>query len=198
LHDSRRLFEYLSALRSIRDKLTLFEVDAFKPVSTVRPTKASKEEPARRQTPMQQPETLDVFLVHGHDDGAKYTVAYFLKTIGLQPVILHEQAGKGRTIIQKFEDHANVRFAVVLLTPDDEGGVRGLGQVKPRARQNVVFELGYFRGKLGPEHVCALMADGVEIPSDINGVTYIPFDTHGSRKADLVRELRAAHFEVNY
>lgn len=92
-----------------------------------------------------------IFVVHGHNEAARETVARFLERVGFEPVILHEQPNKGRTIIEKFESYADVGFAVVLLTADDVGGrdsVEG-ASLKARARQNVILELGYFLGKLG-------------------------------------------------
>lgn len=138
----------------------------------------------------------DIFLVHGHDEAAKVTVARFLEKLNVNPIILHEQADKGRTIIQKLEDHSKVRFAVVLLTPDDEGRGRG-SDLKPRARQNVILELGYFIGSLGRERVCALKVDGVEEPSDLQGLLYVPFDSAGSWRLTLGRELKVAGIEVD-
>ena len=92
----------------------------------------------------------DIFIVHGHDGATKTTVARFLqKLVGREPIILHEQADRGRTIIEKFEHHAaSTACAVVLLTADDEGGIRGADDRLPRARQNVVFELGFFLASL--------------------------------------------------
>jgi len=109
-----------------------------------------------------------VFVVHGHDDGPREAVARYLERIGFSVVILHEQANRGKTIIEKFEANADVGFAVVLLTPDDLGGPVN-GEQKHRARQNVILELGYFIGRLGRERVCALKAGDIELPSDILG-----------------------------
>ncbi|HEU5408470.1 MAG TPA: nucleotide-binding protein, partial [Nitrospira sp.] len=139
-----------------------------------------------------------VFVVHGHDNKAKRTVASFLKNLNLEPIILHEQPNKSRTIIEKFEQHTDVAFAVVLLTPDDFGGsVSTRRKTKLRARQNVVFEFGYFVGKLGRKRVCALMAGKIEKPSDIDGVLYIPFEADGEWQIELGRELQAAGIEVD-
>ena len=137
------------------------------------------------------------FIVHGHDEGARESVARFLERLGLEPVILHEQANRGRTIIEKFEAHKDVGFAVVLLTPDDEGCEKG-GVPRPRSRQNVVLELGYFVGVLGRDRVCALRRGEVEIPSDFTGVVYVPFDESDGWKQALGRELEAAGFEVDW
>lgn len=141
--------------------------------------------------------TKRVFIVHGHDEGAKEMVARFIQQLGLEPIILHEQANKGRTIITKFrEEAADVGFAVVLMTPDDHGGKQRT-DTRPRARQNVVFELGFFIGVLGPERVAALMKGDVEKPSDFDGVVYISLD-HGHWKIDLAKELKAVGFEVDF
>jgi predicted nucleotide-binding protein len=139
-----------------------------------------------------------LFVVHGQDEAAKQTVARFLEKLDLKPIILHEQANKGRTLIEKFEINAEVDFAVVLLTPDDVGYPVGEdGKAKPRARQNVVFELGYFLGYLGRGRVCALYKGDVEIPSDFNGVVYVPMDDAQGWKILLAREIKAAGIDVN-
>ena len=137
------------------------------------------------------------FIVHGHDEGAHESVARFLERLGLEAVILHEQANQGRTIIEKVEAHGDVGFAVVLLTPDDEGAKKG-ELPKPRARQNVIMELGYFVGLLGRKHVCALTRGDIEIPSDFGGVVYEQFDAAGGWKQALGRELHAAGFDIDW
>ena len=138
-----------------------------------------------------------VFVIHGKDEGIKETVARFLQTIGLEPVILHEQANRGRTIIEKFEEHAQVGFAVALLTPDDIGSLKEeRNNLNPRARQNVIFEFGYFIGKLGRERVCALVKGDVEKPSDYDGVLYITLDKSGGWNNELIRELKTAGIPI--
>ncbi len=133
-----------------------------------------------------------VFVVHGRNDATKHEVGRWLARIGLEEVILHEQPNLGRTIINKFADVAgDASYAVVLMTPDDVGGSKD-GSHSPRARQNVIFELGYFIGRLGPEKVAALVVgDALERPSDFDGVIYIPFDPAGGWKLSLVKEFRA-------
>jgi predicted nucleotide-binding protein len=138
-----------------------------------------------------------VFVVHGHDEAAREKIARFLERLDFQPIILHEQASRGRTVIEKVEAHSDVGFAVVLLTPDDEGCEKG-GTPRPRARQNVVLELGYFVGKLGRTHVCALKRGEIEIPSDFQGVVYVPFDNSDGWNQALGRELEAAGFAVDW
>ncbi len=138
-----------------------------------------------------------VFVVHGHDEEAKQTTARFLEHIGLEPIILHEQPNSGRTIIEKFEDHADVVFAVVLLTPDDVAHpANAPTKVSRRARQNVILELGYFIGRLTRRRVCALYKPGVEIPSDYQGVGYVELDPAGGWRTKLAQELVEEGFSI--
>ena len=139
-----------------------------------------------------------VFIVHGHDNAAKETVARFLERLELIPIILHEQPNAGRTIIEKFERDAKVPFAIILLTPDDAGHARAYPhQIKSRARQNVVFELGFLVGRLGRNRVSALYKEGVEIPSDLHGFAYISMDDANQWKQSLARELKHAGLKIN-
>jgi predicted nucleotide-binding protein len=150
---------------------------------------------SRAEDPMEDEVPSAIFLVHGRDSASKFEVARWLEQrVGADVVILDEQANRGRTIIQKFQDHADAaKFAVVLLTKDDVGGAQGQEQ-HPRARQNVIFEMGYFFGKLGTDRV-AVLNDGVEQPSDFVGLGYISFS--GNWKDELARELSAAGFALN-
>lgn len=144
-----------------------------------------------------QSDSRRVFIIHGRDDGAKETVARFIEKLGLRSVVLHEQPNRGRTIIEKFEEHSDVGFAVALLTPDDVGAMKGEEEeFRPRARQNVIFELGFFLGKIGRRRVCVLTSGGVEVPSDYDGVVYVSLDDK-AWKLTLVRELKASGFEVD-
>lgn len=139
-----------------------------------------------------------VFIVHGHDTEAKNGVARFVENLGLEATILDEKPGGGRTIIEKFEDHAsNAGFAIVLLTPDDVGAAKDKrDDLKPRARQNVIFEMGYFVKGLGRGRVCAMSTEEVELPSDLAGVEYIHLDSNGGWKWKLVSEIKAAGLPV--
>ena len=144
------------------------------------------------------PASRRVFVVHGHNQGAKEAAARFLEKLGLEPIILHEKPNAGRTVIEKFSDYADVHFAVVLLTADDEGrSIAQAGELRPRARQNVILELGYFLGRLGRARVCALYEAGVDIPSDYSGVLFVGLDATDRWKFDLVKELLAAGFDVD-
>ena len=133
-----------------------------------------------------------IFIVHGRDAASKFEVAHFLRKIGIEEVILHERPNGGRTLITKFqEESADVEFALVLMTPDDLGGLKGGGQ-SPRARQNVIFELGFFIGKLGASRVCALVQGDVEKPSDFDAVVYVKYDESGAWRGEIARELQHA------
>ena len=143
-------------------------------------------------------ETLDVFVVHGHDNEFKLDVARTLSQLGLSPIILHERPNRGQTIIEKFERESNVGFAVILLSPDDVAyALNAKDQIKNRARQNVVLELGYFVGKLGRSRVCALKKGDLEVPSDFAGVVYTSFDENGGWRLALAQELMAAGYPID-
>lgn len=145
---------------------------------TIRPSKGPKD---------------GVFIVHGRDDLAKDAVARFIEKLGHEAIILHEQPNEGRAIIEKFEYYSSTtKYAVILLTPDDVGGLAfDQSNLSTRARQNVIFEMGFFFGKLGRSNVCALY-QGIELPSDLQGILYIPLDRNGVWKELLRKELEKA------
>jgi predicted nucleotide-binding protein len=171
-------YQQIAKLESIIERLEFYDVPAQPVVSAVDSGDPSK-----------------VFVVHGHDEGALQAVARFLEKIELQAIVLREQPDQGRAVIEKFEACAReVGFTVILLTPDDVGGnVSAPEQSARRARQNVIFELGYFVGNLGRGRACLLRKENVEIPSDLFGVIYTDFDHPGEGwKVKLTRELKAA------
>lgn len=155
-------------------------------------------------TPLHQaikgkPEQPAVFIVHGRDWGAKEATARLVEGQNLEAVILAEQPNGGRTLIEKFEAYAtSAAFAIVLLTPDDVGGLSSAPtDMQARARENVIFELGYFVGQLGRGKVCLVKAGEVNIPSDLHGVAYIPLDEHGAWKAKVLREIEQAGIPID-
>ena len=140
----------------------------------------------------------NVFVVHGHDTAFKNDVSAFLRKIGLSPVVLHEKASGGGTIIEKIEKYSDVGFGVVLYSECDVGAAKGIKpDLRPRARQNVVFEHGYLIGKLKRGRVCALVNGDVEKPNDISGVVYIEYNSSFDWKVTLIKELRASGFTVS-
>ncbi|WP_404353705.1 TIR domain-containing protein [Exiguobacterium aurantiacum] len=140
-----------------------------------------------------------IFIVHGHNDDLKTSVARFIERQGLEAVILHEQASGGQTIIEKLEHRSDVGFAIILYTPCDLGRVATSekSDEKPRARQNVVFEHGFFIGKIGRGKVVALTKGDIEIPNDYSGVVYVQHDVRGAWKVDIARELKHAGYNID-
>jgi predicted nucleotide-binding protein len=164
----------------------------------LRPEKVSETLPQRDQSS----HLASVFIVHGKEAGGYLdSIKRFIERLGLRPVILAEQANQGsRTIIEKFEANAlEVGFAIALLTPEDS--VMGPDDTPPprpnRARQNVILELGYFMAKLGRKNVIALEQEGVEVPSDILGILYIPLDDSDAWKTLIARELIVAGYQID-
>lgn len=140
-----------------------------------------------------------IFIVHGHDENAKEIMARALEKVGFEAIILHEQVSSGNTIIEKIEKFTDVPFAVVLYSECDEGRARinPSGNLRFRARQNVVFEHGYLIGKLGRDRVCALVKGNVETPGDISGIVYINMDAEGAWKYKLAKEMQSAGLSVD-
>jgi len=142
-----------------------------------------------------------VFIVHGRNNEMKETVSRFLEKLDLEPIILHEQPNAGKTIIEKFLEYADVSFAIILMTPDDKGGLIDgpLESQQPRARQNVILELGFFLGRIGREKTCIIYDQTVERPSDYDGVLYIPLDDKGAWQLSLAKEMKNAllPFDMN-
>jgi len=145
----------------------------------------------------QQTANTKVFIVHGHDEGMKLAIEKFLTQIKLDPIILNEQTSQSQTVIEKLESNSDVGFAVVLLSPCDEGRSINSSTLKPRARQNVILELGYFIGKLKRDRVCILKKSEVEEPSDFTGIIYIPFDDEGGWKIKLAKEIKGAGYSID-
>ena len=139
-----------------------------------------------------------VFVSHGHDSAVVTEVVRFLENGGVTAIVLREQPEQGAAVVEKFERYSNVQFAVILLTPDDEGAERGQPP-RPRARQNVIFELGFFVGKLGRQRVAVLKAGGedIELPSNFHGVLYREMDPGGGWKIWIAREMRVQEIEID-
>lgn len=144
-------------------------------------------------------QNASVFIVHGHDEELKQSVARTIDKLGLDSVILHEKPNKGRTIIEKFHDHSTVGFAVCLLSADDIGRAVSDEEESYRARQNVILELGFFLGRLGRERVAAIFRphERFELPSDYSGVLFIEYDSEGAWRFKLAKELKACGYTIN-
>ena len=142
-----------------------------------------------------------IFIVHGRDDARKYALSSFLQNLtGNQPVILHQQPSAGQVLIEKFESVAgSAGYSVVLLTADDRGRPKEMdtSDERARARQNVVFEMGFFFGLIGRKRVAVLYDQGVELPSDVAGIVYIPLDDAGAWKGQLASEISHAGLQIS-
>ena len=186
--------EKLHRLDSIIERLELIPVSA---VAT--PAQISEKTDAASQR-----RSKKVFVVHGHDEVAKTNLEVFLNEIGLQPIVLHRQTDEGLTVIEKFEKHSDVGYAFILLTPDDVAYLKA-DEAKNeqdrkkelRARPNVIFEFGYFVGKLGRSRVCCLYTGNVTLPSDVNGMIYKKFNASIDEVAySIIKDLKASGYSV--
>lgn len=169
---------------------------------------SERPEPCHVQRPRQS--SKRAFIVHGHDHALKSDLEVLVREIGLEPIVLHRQPDEELTVIEKSERHSDVKFAFALLTPDDlafpaaelgvvsttplDGSQEEIEQaVERRARQNVVFEYGYFAGKLGRSNVCCTYKEGVVLPSALSGLLYKPVRSAISEIGyELIKELKAA------
>lgn len=134
-----------------------------------------------------------VFIIHGHDIQLKTEVQLLLTRAGVNNLVLHEQADKGRSIIDKLiGESLSSNYAIALLSPDDK-----LENGSERARQNVILEMGYFIGKLGKERVRLLRKGEIDIPSDLYGILYETYDNAGAWKMKICKELMAAGIHVD-
>lgn len=139
-----------------------------------------------------------VFIVHGHDDQLKTKVENVLRKLGLEPIILAQHPNEGDSIIDKFERKSSkADYAIILLTADDKGKPKNDKRYKLRARQNVIFEMGYFRAKLGKRNLCYMYEEEVELPSDINGIGYVAIKNDDKWQLELVNELQSCDFDVS-
>ena len=138
-----------------------------------------------------------IFVVHGRDEGIRDKVELLLRRARLDPIILAEQVSCGMTIIEKIEANSDVAFAVVLYTGCDEGKLKEESVLRPRARQNVVFEHGYMVAKLGRDKVVALTELGIEQPGDLAGVVYIPLNEKNWERR-MLKELEAGGLQIDW
>ncbi|HEY6872188.1 MAG TPA: nucleotide-binding protein [Geobacteraceae bacterium] len=167
-------------------------------------TKAMQSETTTTQQSSVQSRSKKVFVVHGRDEIAKTSLEVFLHEIGLEPIVLHRQADEGMTIIEKFEKHSDVGYAFILLTPDEiaylaseETQPDELRNKEKRSRPNVIFEFGYFVGKLGRSRVCCLYTGNVTLPSDVSGMIYKRYENSIEEVAyGVIKDLKASGYTV--
>lgn len=171
-------------------------LEALKEMLQIIPTAAIKENtPSDR---LQTTNSKKVFIVHGHNHALRNEVELLVKQLDFEPIVLFKEPNLGDTVIEKlFRKMDDASFAIVLYTKCDEGKAVEEDHLKPRARQNVVFEHGLMCGLIGRKRVVALVEDGVEIPSDLSGIIYIRIDEAKRWQFDVAREMKAAGLDVD-
>lgn len=171
------------------------ELIATKAIFSVYLNEMESESEVKEENKLIYHQSFDsVFIVHGHDGELKEAVARLLEKQNIKAIILHEQTNQGKTIIEKLEKHSDVGAAICLFTADDEGKANEDTEYKSRARQNVVFEAGYFMGKLGRDRTIIIADNGVEMLSDMSGVVYTDSKNW---QLDVLKELNAMGYKID-
>lgn len=178
----------IECLESLVKRVSLIPID----------NSISVEDKVESQEKETNSDSKKIFIVHGHDSLIRTETELLIKDLGYEPIVLFKQPNRGSTIMEKLEREAkNVAFAIILYTPCDRGGASSESDLRPRARQNVVFEHGLMCGKLGRRNVAAIVSDNVEVPGDLSGVVYIKYDEQGAWKYQLSREMKAAGLNID-
>ena len=189
----RNLNEKIQVLEDTLNQMKLLEVYQGEGQAEVK-----KEPPINKYS-------NEIFIVHGHDESSTLNLENLLYRLGLKPIVLWREADKGRTLIEKFEEHSDAGYVFVLFTPDEVAYLTS-EETKPdeqrkkvrRARPNVIFEMGFFFGRLGRKRVCCLVKGDIEKPSDIDGIVYKSFDKKpGDIEGALIKELKAAGYNIS-
>ena len=156
--------------------------------------------PATVTTP--KDERTKIFVVHGHDTGALEQLELVLRRLGLDPYILQNNDGESKTLIEALEQqiYKEATFGIVLLTPDDFGYPKSKTDKdrQPRARQNVILELGMVLASLGRERMVLLKKGALEMPTDVSGIIYLEFNEHVKEVAvKLATRMKGAGIEID-
>lgn len=179
---------YLAYLRSLLENV-LPMMAALNTVPSIASSNRGAVSPSEK--------TGHVFIVHGHNHLQREEVRVVLLRLELQPIVLDEEAAAGQTLIEKLENHAHrAEYAIVLFTADDLGQAKDADRLTPRPRQNVLYELGFFHGKLGRPRVCLLLEKGVDPPSDLEGLVYISLNEK-DWSLKLAKELKQAGLNID-
>jgi predicted nucleotide-binding protein len=140
-----------------------------------------------------------IFLVYGQDNEMKTDIIQTLKKLDLDPIILSEKPNKTQTIIEKTSDYQHISFAVILVSPDEltYPTEKDSDEAKYRTTQTFIFKVGYFLGRLGSQNVVAIYRNNIdfEIPNQLTGIIWIEYKNGWYFK--LIKELKAANFDVN-
>ncbi len=161
--------------------------------------RTSKDKLTRRE-PCGEPPSIEkpnVLFIYGQDGTVSGSVLEFIENLGLRALTTHEQASEGKSLIENFREISNIRFAIVLITPDDATPQKKVRGTRTRGSYDIIFEFGYAVAKLGHKRVCALCQEGAEIPFDDPGGVFIPMDTRGGWRLLLAREIKEAGIEID-
>lgn len=193
--------ESAKILNSLNSQLNEYVFNILEQCSIIDANSVKKQTLKTTNDKKEQSLTINenVFIVHGHNTEIKQIVARTLSTLKFNPIILHESPDSGNTLMEKLEENSNqASYAIVILTSDDLGKAKNSNSLQPRARQNVILELGFFIGKLGRKRVFVLKQDDLELPSDISGIVYNNYDgEEGGWKSKLVKNMKAIGFDVD-
>lgn len=153
-------------------------------------------------TVMPKNEKTKIFVVHGHDAPALEQLELVLRRLGLDPYILQNNDGESKTLIEALEQqiYKEAAFGIVLLTPDDYGYPKAQSDEdrQPRARQNVILELGMVLASLGRDRMVLLKKGALELPTDVSGVIYLEFNEHVKEVAvKLATRMKGAGIEID-
>jgi predicted nucleotide-binding protein len=161
--------------------------NSIKPIVLKRPIEAEEEKPKKAVGDKR------VFIVHGRDRLPALELKVLLEDkYPIKAILLEKEAHGGKTLLEKLEEHSDVDYAFITLTPDDVGALRG-ETLRERGRQNVIFEWGLFAGRIRRENMCILIKGDVEIPSDLHGIGHYAFkDSVEERFLGIDTELRKA------
>ena len=146
-------------------------------------------------------DSLNIFVVHGHDTSALEQLELILRRLGLDPYILQNNDGQSRTLIEALEQqiYDDSAFGIVLMTPDDYGYRKDQEETdrQPRARQNVILEMGMVMASLGRERMVILKKGNLDMPSDVNGVIYLEFNDHVKEiTGKLAQRIKTAGIDI--
>lgn len=187
--------KYVEAIKRLRDLTGVEFADLYAEfehiLDKLELISGEKNANARSQASV-PPAGHNVFIIHGHDEVNKLRLYQLLQGhFGLSPVLMMSRPGMSRSLVDKFEDSASTcALAFAIITPDDK--IIKDGKSYCQARPNVIFEAGWFVGRLGIPRVCLLLKDGTTVQSDIDGISRIHFRESIEEKVlDIQRELEA-------
>jgi predicted nucleotide-binding protein len=133
----------------------------------------------------------NIFIVHGRNDGVKDKVANFISELGIEPIIFNEQINREQTLLEKFEEYSDIEAAIIIFTNEDIGDYNDNSEYEKKVRQNMIFETGYFLGKLGKKDIIVIAEQNVMLPSFLEGYPCFKMDSEEKWKTDIAKKLKS-------